>query len=75
MIFGVDVLKRDAWISEFNENDVKCSSSGQDTIWDIFKSVNEDVLQEIKLILAQNPSCYQMVKCEISYILPRPLKK
>ena len=39
------------------------------------KSVNDDVLGKIQIIVKENPGCRQLVKCELAYHAPQKLKK
>jgi len=50
-----------------------CPSSN--SIWDFVKSVNNDVLGKIQVIVRENPGCSQIVKCELAYYVPHKLKK
>ena len=73
LIFGVDILKNDKWQNEFHNNNIKCGR--EESMWDIFKSVNNEVLQEIQQIILKNPGCSQLVKCEGAYFVPYQIKK
>ena len=73
LIFGVDSFKNGKWLNEFHNSNLKCTA--EESIWEVFENVNNDVLFELKQIIQKNPGCTQFVKCELSYFVPKSIKK
>ena len=74
LIFGVETLKSEKFLNEFNNkiNNIQCDK--EESIWDIFKSVNNEVLYEVQQMILKNPGCAQFIKCELSYFIPYQIK-
>jgi len=73
LIFGVDSFKNGKWLNEFHNSNLKCTA--EESIWEVFENVNNDVLFELKQIIQKNPGCTQFMKCELSYFVPKSIKK
>ena len=78
LVFGIDKLhqsgKTETFVPYQNAlNELTCPSSN--SIWDFVKTVNDDVLGKIQIIVKDNPGCSQLVKCELAYYIPQKLKK
>ena len=74
LIFGVDSFKNGKWLDEFHNSNLKCAAD-QESVWEVFEKVNNDVLFELEQIIRKNPGCSQFVKCELSYYVPKSIKK
>ena len=74
LIFGVDSFKNGKWLDEFHNSNLKCAAE-EESVWEVFEKVNNDVLFEIEQIIRKNPGCTQFVKCELSYFVPKSIKK
>ena len=81
LIFSVDTLKKlDRTVSSLPTSqknkyleEFTCPSTN--SVWTFIKSVNDDVLGKIQIIVKENPGCRQLVKCELAYHVPKKLKK
>ena len=76
LIFGVDKLNsQNAKLEMFTPKDTYACPSDQGSLWELFKSVNNDVLSDLTKVIHDHPSCKTLVKCEILHLIPDYLQK
>ena len=69
MIFGVDKLENSKFQMLTPKDKFTCIA--QDSIWDIFQSINNEVLKDVSKLIEDNPGCKNLVKCEILHAIPK----
>ena len=76
MIFGIDKLNQQNSKLEMLTPKDNFTCNVQDySVWDLFKDVNNDVLNDLAKIIHDHPSCKTLVKCEFLHLLPNFLHK
>ena len=73
LIFGIDRLENSKFQMLTPKDEFSCNAQG--SIWDTFRSINNDVLNDVSKIIKGNPGCQNLVKCEILSALPISIKK